>query len=174
MPTVQKNKKIICQIKKIFVILPLQAAMRKPRSGVKRDGIFRKYLYSLKSTIESDYGEVMTDRQHADMLDSHIAQYGKENQFIEFKSNYQDAYRLGKYISALSNGATLNNEDYGYLYFGIDDDTLDIKGTSFDASFVMVTNKENAKSKQPLELFLRQYITPKINFSIKEINSNLD
>lgn len=114
----------------------------------------------------------MTDRQYADMLDSHIAQYGKENQFIEFKSNYQDAYRLGKYISALSNGATLNNEDYGYLYFGIDDNTLDIKGTSFDASLVMVTNKENAKSKQPLELFLRQYITPKINFSIKEINAN--
>lgn len=51
----------------------------------------------------------MTDKQYADRLDSTIAEYGKENQFIEFKSNYQDAYRLGKYISALSNGATLNN-----------------------------------------------------------------
>lgn len=113
----------------------------------------------------------MTDKQYADRLDAHIAEYGKENQFIEFKSNYQDAYRLGKYISALSNGATLNNEDYGYLYFGVDDETLGIKGTTFDASSSMVSNKENAKSKQPLELFLRQYITPKINFSIREITA---
>lgn len=114
----------------------------------------------------------MTDKQYADLLDAHIAEYGKENQFIEFKSNYQDAYRLGKYISALSNGATLNNEDYGYLYFGVDDNTLSVKGTTFDASSTMVSNKENAKSKQPLELFLRQYVSPKINFSISEIIAN--
>ncbi len=114
----------------------------------------------------------MTDKQYADRLDSTIAEYGKENQFIEFKSNYQDAYRLGKYISALSNGATLNNEEYAYLYFGVDDNTLEVKGTSFDASSTMVSNKENAKSKQPLELFLRQYVTPKINFSIQEFKAN--
>lgn len=106
------------------------------------------------------------------MLDAHIVEYGKENQFIEFKSNYQDAYRLGKYISALSNGATLNNEDYGYLYFGVDDATLTVKGTTFDASSSMVTNKENSKSKQPLELYLRQYVTPKINFMIHEFTAN--
>jgi len=114
----------------------------------------------------------MTDKQYADRLDSHIAKYGKENQFIEFKSNYQDAYRLGKYISALSNSATLNNEDYSYLYFGVDDDTLEIKGTTLDASSITVSNKENVKSKQPLELFLRQHVTPKINFSIHEIRAN--
>lgn len=114
----------------------------------------------------------MTDKQYADRLDVYIAEYGKENQFLEFKSNYQDAYRLGKYISALSNGATLNNEDYGYLYFGVDDETLEIKGTTFDPSSSMVSNKENAKSRQPLELFLRQYITPKINFTIREITAN--
>ncbi|MBD5175319.1 MAG: transcriptional regulator [Bacteroidales bacterium] len=114
----------------------------------------------------------MTDKQYADKLDTQIIEYGKENQFIEFKSNYQDAFRLGKYISALSNGATLNNEEYGYLYFGVDDSTLTIKGTTFDASHTMVSNKENTKSKQPLELYLRQYITPKINFTIREIIAN--
>lgn len=114
----------------------------------------------------------MTDKQYADKLDAYISVFGKENQFIEFKSNFQDAHRLGKYISALSNGATLNNEDYGYLYFGVDDRTLEIKGTTFDASFTMVSNKESPKSKQPLELYLRQYVTPKINFSIREIKAN--
>ena len=76
----------------------------------------------------------MTDRQYADLLDLHIAKYGRENQFIEFKSNHLDGRKLGQYLSALSNGAALCNEDYGYLYFGIDDDTLAIKGTSFDPS----------------------------------------
>lgn len=114
----------------------------------------------------------MTDKQYADLLDKHLSTYGKENQFIEFKSNFQDAWRLGKYISALSNGATLANQDYGYLYFGIDDKTLEIKGTTFNPSSTMVTTKENVKSKQPLELYLRQNITPRIHFSIKEITSN--
>ena len=114
----------------------------------------------------------MTDKQYADLLDQQISKHGKENQFIEFKSNFQDAWQLGKYISALSNGATLANQDYGYLYFGVDDETLEIKGTTFDHSATMVTDKEKVKSKQPLELYLRQNITPRIHFSIKEITSN--
>ena len=114
----------------------------------------------------------MTDKQYADQLDKHLSTYGKENQFIEFKSNYQEAWRLGKYISALSNGATLANQDYGYLYFGVDDTTLEINGTTFAPSSTMATIKDGVKSKQPLELYLRQNITPRIHFSIKEISSN--
>lgn len=114
----------------------------------------------------------MTDRQYADLLDLHIAKYGRENQFIEFKSNHLDGRKLGQYLSALSNGAALCNEDYGYLYFGIDDDTLAIKGTSFDPSAETVKYKEHSDSRQPLELFLRQYLTPKLNFTIRNILAN--
>ena len=111
----------------------------------------------------------MLDKKYEALLDAHIRQYRKENQFIEFKSNFVKAINLGKYISALSNSATLNNEDYGYLYFGVADETLEIIGTKFDVSATMVCNKENGNSRQPLELYLRQYITPKINFSINEV-----
>lgn len=54
-------------------------------------------------------------------MDELIATYNRETRHLEFKGNYQDANTLGEYISALSNGATLDNEDNGYLFFGIDD-----------------------------------------------------
>ena len=65
------------------------------------------------------------DKEYAALLNKQIAEIGKEVRSLEFKSNYQDADRLGKYISALSNGACLDNEEVGYLlknknvYYGI-------------------------------------------------------
>ena len=99
-----------------------------------------------------------TDMQHIQLLKKQILEIGKEVRFLEFKSNYQDAERLGKYVSALSNGACLDNKEKGYLYFGVEDETLELIGTIFDAS------KIKAKGNQNLEIYLRQYITPKINF----------
>ena len=111
------------------------------------------------------------DTVYSSLLDGQIRYARKENRYLEFKSNYQDADRLGRYISALSNGACLDRHDFGYLYFGIDDGTLEIKGTSFDAS------KAKAKGNQALELYLRRMISPKINFSITDFcyhgNKNL-
>ena len=60
--------------------------------------------------------------QYTNLLKKQISTFQKEKRFLEFKSNYQDAEKLGRYISALSNGACLENLDYGYLYFGVDDD----------------------------------------------------
>lgn len=102
------------------------------------------------------------DKEYTALLKKQIAEIGKEVRFLEFKSNYQDADRLGKYISALSNGACLDKEDFGYLYFGVEDETLILIGTTFDASHI------KAKGNQNLEIFLRQYITPKIDFKIEE------
>lgn len=92
------------------------------------------------------------DKEYTILLKKQIAEIGKEVRFLEFKSNYQDAERLGKYISALSNGACLDNEEFGYLYFGVEDETLKLIGTMFDAS------RTKAKGNQNLEIFLRQYI----------------
>ena len=78
-------------------------------------------------------GKRMLDNNtYTRLLDSLIGQYKKENRFLEFKSNFQSPEALGKYISALSNGACLDHMDYGYLFFGVDNDTLRIKGTNFD------------------------------------------
>ena len=64
------------------------------------------------------------DIRYTNLLKLQISTFQKEKRFLEFKSNYQDAEKLGKYISALSNGACLDNQDFGYLYFGVDNDTL--------------------------------------------------
>lgn len=106
-----------------------------------------------------------SDIQHIHLLKKQILEIGKEVRYLEFKSNYQDADKLGKYISALSNGACLDNKEMGFLYFGVEDETLELKGTSFDASRI------KAKGNQNLEIFLRQYITPKINFKIEEFHN---
>ena len=94
------------------------------------------------------------------LLKEQISSIKKENRYLEFKSNYQDAQKLGKYISALSNGACLDRQDFAYLYFGINNETLDAEGTTFDPL------RTKAIGNQDLELYLRQYISPKINFSI--------
>jgi len=94
------------------------------------------------------------------LLKEQISSIKKENRYLEFKSNYQDAQKLGKYISALSNGACLDRQDFAYLYFGINNETLDAEGTIFDPL------RTKAIGNQDLELYLRQYISPKINFSI--------
>lgn len=90
------------------------------------------------------------DVGYAQLLKRQISQYGKENRFIEFKSNYLEADQLGRTISALSNGACLDGEDYAYLYFGVDDETLSVRGTTFDVFSC------KAKGNQSLELYLRQ------------------
>ena len=89
-----------------------------------------------------------------------LANTKKENRFLEFKSNYQSPEKLGQYISALSNGACLDHVDYGYLFFGVEDKILKIKGTIFDWA------RENVKNGQSLELYLRLFITPCIPFQI--------
>ena len=102
------------------------------------------------------------DSQYTKLLKQQITTFQKEKRFLEFKSNYQDAEKLGKYISALSNGACLDNLDFGYLYFGVNDETLEVQHTTFDSS------KVKAAGNQQLEMFLRQMISPKIDFQIDE------
>ena len=106
------------------------------------------------------------DQEFSKLLKQQIDTYGKEKRFLEFKSNYQEAEKLGQYISALSNGACLEHQEMGYLYFGVDDDTLEVKGTTFDSS------KIKARGSQLLEIYLRQMITPKIDFKIEEFMYN--
>lgn len=101
-----------------------------------------------------------TNQQYSNLLNQLIASYRTENRHLEFKSNYQDSEKLGRYISALSNGACLDNVAYGYLFFGVRDNDLSIIGTTFDAT--QITHKGH----QNLELFLRVSISPRVDFQI--------
>ena len=103
----------------------------------------------------------MNNEQYTTLLKEQRNQYDDETRHLEFKSNYQDEDRLGKYISALSNGACLSNQEFGYLFFGVNDETHEVKHTKFDYAHAKVGN-------QDLELYLRQMVSPKINFKIEE------
>ncbi len=86
----------------------------------------------------------------------------KECEWVEFKMNFKSEEEIGKYISALSNGACLQNEPFGYLVFGISDKTLKVEGTSFRPTLKKVGNDE-------LEHWLLQRISPRVEVSIYEI-----
>jgi ATP-dependent DNA helicase RecG len=87
----------------------------------------------------------------------------QEEPWLEFKLNIAKHDVIGQYISAMSNGATISNKTFGYLVWGIKDETHVIEGTQF--SF------RNAKEgHQDLELWLRQLLYPKISFEIFEFD----
>lgn len=103
----------------------------------------------------------MNNEQYTALLKEQLERYDDETRHLEFKANYQDEDRLGKYISALSNGACLSNQEFGYLFFGVNDVTHEVGYTKFDYAHLKVGN-------QDLEFYLRQMVSPKINFTIDE------
>ena len=85
----------------------------------------------------------------------------KECEWAEFKLNFHNNEEIGKDISALSNGACLHNEQFGYLAFGIQDSTLTAVGTTFSPKMHKVGNEE-------FEHWLLQRLSPKIEVEIYE------
>lgn len=59
-----------------------------------------------------------------------------ENEVVEFKlaKNNYDLHKLGQYFSAISNEANLKNKKYGWLIFGVDNDTHEFCGTDYKSS----------------------------------------
>lgn len=96
-----------------------------------------------------------------------LTSYPAETQWIEFKMGKGSItnVQIGEYISAMSNGATISNKPFGYLVWGVEDETLQIKGTNFS----FISAKEG---NQDLELWVRNLLHPKINFEIFEFEYN--
>jgi len=102
----------------------------------------------------------MTDREIHKIIDR-LLTLPKECEWAEFKLNFKNEDEIGKYISALSNGACLQNEPFGYLVFGIDDKSLQVNGTNFRPKFHKVGNEE-------LEHWLLQHTSPRVEVLIFE------
>lgn len=86
-----------------------------------------------------------------------------ETRWLEFKSNTQDAVRIGKYISGLANAACYCRRESGYLVWGIDDLTHEVKGTSFNPEAQKVGN-------QMLRMWLKTMLVPTPAFDFYEID----
>ena len=91
-----------------------------------------------------------------------LAKLPSEVEWVEFKVNNDDPERIVKYISGLSNVATLRERPYAYLVWGIEDGTHKIVGTNFEY-------RKAKKGNIELELWLNQQINPKINFKFIEV-----
>lgn len=94
-----------------------------------------------------------------------VTSYKAEEKWFEFKLNKGSISNdeIGEYISALSNAATIANKPFGYLIWGVEDETHNIKGTNF-------LFDEARQGNQDLELWLRNLLHPKINFTIHEFD----
>ena len=87
----------------------------------------------------------------------------KENEWVEFKLNFHSIEEIGESLSALSNGACINNKVHGYLVFGVRDADQTIEGTSFRP-------KHHKKGNEELEHWIAQRLNPKVDYAIYEFD----
>jgi ATP-dependent DNA helicase RecG len=104
----------------------------------------------------------MNDQQLIELVNELVKQ-PNESEWVEFKLNFHSEQEIGERISALSNGAAIVNQDFGYLVFGVEDKTHIIKGTTFKP-------KKHTKGKEELEHWLAQRLDPRIDFRIYEFS----
>ncbi|MGE9314214.1 RNA-binding domain-containing protein [Niabella sp. CJ426] len=87
----------------------------------------------------------------------------REAEWIEFKHNFHSLEEVGERLSALSNGACLQNQHYGFLIFGIEDESHQIIGTDFRPSRYKKGNEES-------ENWIAQRLSPRVDFMIYEFD----
>lgn len=95
---------------------------------------------------------------------SELLHLPNETEWVEFKHNNAEAEKIGEYISALSNSATLYGKMCSYVVWGIDDKSHEIVGTIFKPSMQKIGNEE-------LENWLLRLLSPKINFRFYEFQA---
>jgi len=86
-----------------------------------------------------------------------------ECEWIEYKHNFHSPDEIGERVSALANGACLHNQPYGYLVFGIEDETHKVIGTTFKV-------KSHTKGNENFEHWLVNRLNPKIDVTALEFD----
>ena len=104
----------------------------------------------------------MNEQQLIELINELVKQ-PHESEWVEFKLNFHSPEEIGERLSALSNGACIHNQGFGYLVFGIEDQTHIVKGTSFRA-------KSHKRGGEDLEHWLTTRLNPKIDFTVYEFD----
>jgi predicted HTH transcriptional regulator len=86
----------------------------------------------------------------------------KETEWVEFKHNNAKPEEIGEYLSALANAAALTGKVHAYLIWGIENNSQEVIGTTFDPAKAKVANEE-------LESWLLRLLNPKINFRFYQL-----
>ena len=98
--------------------------------------------------------------KHITIIQS-LLEYPREQEWFEFKANWFEPNAIGEYISALANAATFHGQNFGYLVWGIDNDTHAIVGTTFDPTMEV--------KREPLMHFLARQLSPDTAFDFHEL-----
>lgn len=86
--------------------------------------------------------------------------YEDETEWFEYKDNLFKPDDIGEYISALSNGAAMAGEPYGYLIWGIHNKTHEFTDTKF--------NFQKDIDNEPFQHYLSRYVSPSFYFHFDE------
>lgn len=103
------------------------------------------------------------DKEELNILIDELRALPHENEWVEFKINNSNPQRIGEYISALANSACIENKEFGYLAFGIENDKHQAVGTDFKPRAEKIGNQE-------LENWLVTQLEPKVGVKIFEFD----
>jgi len=93
-----------------------------------------------------------------DELRNHTA----EEPWFEFKRSNSDPVMIGVRISALANASRVIEKHYGYLVWGIDDETHAVVGTNF--------NPSQKHKGEPMQMWLAKTLNPSPQFRFLPVN----
>lgn len=91
-----------------------------------------------------------------------LCSYSDEQEWFEFKENWFQVDGLGEYVSALSNAAAFHYRNEAYFVWGVNDETHEIVGTTF--------NPYQDYNKEPYQNYLARNLSPSINFRFEELD----
>lgn len=87
-------------------------------------------------------GGTVTDQQRIALI-NRLRSERSEKEWLEFKRNHCPPEQIGEYLPALANSAALKSQPRGYLVFGVDNDSHDVVGTTFDPYAVHVKGNQS-------------------------------
>ena len=100
--------------------------------------------------------------ENLELLIRELCKYSNELPWLEFKHNNYNPETIGQDISALANGATLDEKSCAYFIWGIDNETHEILGTDY--------NLQNLKKGgEELENWLRGLLSKNADFEYQTV-----
>ena len=105
----------------------------------------------------------MNDSECIDLIDR-LRAYSTEMEWFEFKRNNIDPQQIGEYLSALANSACLAQVPYGYMVFGINDETHEVVGTQFDPYIA------RGEGNQDFLIWLNSLLNPNVGLEHRSVD----
>lgn len=109
------------------------------------------------------YIVVGNNMNNLESLINKLCSYSDELPWVEFKCDNYNPDMIGADISALANGAALDEKPYAYFLWGIEDETHNMVGTNYNLQNLKKGNEE-------LENWLRRMLSNNADFEYETIS----